>query len=56
MPLENLEEEGLEKIPDLRLAQWVFCFGLDKTSSQVKQALRGKIMKCIQEESKYRNR
>ena len=24
MPVENMEEEGLAKIPDLKLAQWKF--------------------------------
>ena len=24
MPIENFEEEGLAKIPDLQLAQWKF--------------------------------
>lgn len=51
MPLENLEEEGLEKIPDLRLAQWVFRAGLDKTSPVMKKELLEKILKCIADES-----
>ncbi|KAF5404267.1 26S proteasome non-ATPase regulatory subunit 6 [Paragonimus heterotremus] len=51
MPLENFEEEGLEKIPDLRLAQWVFRAGLDKTSSVMKKELLEKIMKCIRDEN-----
>lgn len=24
MPVENMEEEGLKKIPDLRISQWKF--------------------------------
>ncbi|KAG5445262.1 26S proteasome non-ATPase regulatory subunit 6 [Clonorchis sinensis] len=51
MPLENLEEEGLEKIPDLRLAQWVFRGGLSKTTSADKEELQAKIMKVIREEN-----
>ncbi|GAA53219.1 protein transport protein SEC13, partial [Clonorchis sinensis] len=53
MPLENLEEEGLEKIPDLRLAQWVFRGGLSKTTSADKEELQAKIMKVIREESEF---
>ncbi|KAA3677901.1 26S proteasome regulatory subunit N7 [Paragonimus westermani] len=51
MPLESLEEEGLEKIPDLRLAQWVFRAGLDKTSPVMKKELLEKIMKCVRDEN-----
>ncbi|CAL8087200.1 unnamed protein product [Calicophoron daubneyi] len=51
MPLENLEEEGLEKIPDLRLAQWVFRAGLDKTPQNVKQELQTKVLDCIKKEN-----
>ncbi|KER21049.1 hypothetical protein T265_10541 [Opisthorchis viverrini] len=54
MPLENLEEEGLEKIPDLRLAQWVFRAGLSKTTSADKEELQEKIMKVIREERRRR--
>ena len=24
MPVENMEEEGLARIPDLNIAQWIF--------------------------------
>ncbi|CAH8484166.1 unnamed protein product [Dicrocoelium dendriticum] len=47
MPLENLEEEGLEKIPDLRLAQWVFRAGLEKTPPAMKAEVREKILTAI---------
>ncbi|CAH8514265.1 unnamed protein product [Heterobilharzia americana] len=51
MPLERLEEEGLEKIPNLRLAQWVFRAGLDKTPASLRKQLLEKITKCIQDEN-----
>jgi 26S proteasome regulatory subunit N7 len=30
MPVENLEEEGLDKNPNLQLAQWRFLLGTEK--------------------------
>ncbi|CAH8821301.1 unnamed protein product, partial [Trichobilharzia szidati] len=50
MPLERLEEEGLEKIPNLRLAQWVFRAGLTKTPDTMRKELMAKITKCIQDD------
>lgn len=47
MPLENLEEEGLPKNPDLRIAQLKFLLTLDyhKQDAEVKtelmEAIRG---------------
>lgn len=51
MPLETLEDDGLEKIPDLRLAQWVYRAGLEKTPSDAKKELEAKIMSRIREEN-----
>ncbi|CAH8821300.1 unnamed protein product [Trichobilharzia szidati] len=51
MPLERLEEEGLEKIPNLRLAQWVFRAGLTKTPDTMRKELMAKITKCIQDDN-----
>ena len=41
MPLENWEEEGLEKNPNLDLAQWIFQLKSDayKKDESVKQKL-----------------
>ena len=33
MPLENWEEEGLEKNPNLELAQWIFQLKTDATKN-----------------------
>ena len=35
MPLENLEEEGLEKNPNLQLAQWRFMLTTDRYKGDV---------------------
>lgn len=49
MPVENFEEEGLEKIPDLRLAQLVF-----QSSIQPKDKdIRSKIMEKVKSESTF---
>lgn len=53
MPLERLEDEGLEKIPNLKLAQWTFRAGLEKTSEPLRKQLLEKITKCIQDDSKF---
>ena len=29
MPVENMEEEGLARIPDLNIAQWIFTCKID---------------------------
>jgi len=39
MPVENLEEEGLEKNPNLQLAQWKFLLTVNKDDENVKKQL-----------------
>ena len=41
MPIENLEEEGLPKNPNLQLAQWKFLLTTDryKDDKEIKQKL-----------------
>jgi hypothetical protein len=51
MPLENLEEEGLEKNPNLELALWKFLLGLPDHSSD--KQLQAKLMEAIIADSKY---
>nr|VZH99562.1 unnamed protein product [Spirometra erinaceieuropaei] len=51
MPLESFEEEGLERIPDLRLSQWLFQAGLDRTPAAKKAALITEIMCVVREEN-----
>lgn len=51
MPAENLEEQGLEKNPDLNLAQLKFSLNLNdfKNDSKMKEEL----MQAIQKDSKW---
>jgi hypothetical protein len=51
MPLENLEEEGLEKNPNLDLALWKFLLSLPDHSGDAK--LQSKLMEVIIADSKY---
>jgi hypothetical protein len=51
MPLENLEEEGLEKNPNLELALWKFLLSLPDHSGDKK--LQSKLMEAIIGESMY---
>ena len=51
MPIENLAEEGLEKNPDLELAQWKFMLGTDKYKSDPQ--LKNKMMTAITKDSKF---
>lgn len=39
MPVENLEEEGLAKNPNLNIAQTAFLLASDKQNSLLKQRL-----------------
>jgi hypothetical protein len=50
MPLENLEEEGLEKNPNLELALWKFLLSLPDHSGDKK--LQSKLMEAIVGDSK----
>ncbi len=54
MPIESFEEQGLERIPDLRLSQWLFQAGLGRTPQEKKTALGNEIMNVIKAESKHR--
>jgi 26S proteasome regulatory subunit N7 len=49
MPLENLEEEGLEKNPNLELAQTKFLLSLPEHKNDV--ALKTKLLDAIKAES-----
>jgi len=49
MPLENLEEEGLEKNPNLELALWKFLLSLPDHSGDAK--LQSKLMEAVIAES-----
>lgn len=51
MPIENLEEEGLAKNPNLQLAQWKFLLTTDvnKDDKDIKQ----KTLEFIKEHSEY---
>lgn len=53
MPSENLEEQGLEKNPDLHLSQLKFRLTLSdfKNDSKMKE----EIMQAIENDSKYHN-
>jgi 26S proteasome regulatory subunit N7 len=51
MPLENLEEEGLEKNPNLELALWKFLLSLPDHSGDAK--LQSKLMEAIIADSMY---
>ncbi|VDM04929.1 unnamed protein product [Schistocephalus solidus] len=51
MPLESFEEEGLERIPDLRLSQWLFQASLDRTPAAKRASLITEIMCVVKEEN-----
>lgn len=53
MPAESFEEEGLERIPDLRLSQWLFQASLSRTSTKSKSLLVNSIMDVIKSESAF---
>jgi len=46
MPVENMEEEGLAKIPDLNLAQWIFTVKHNPNDTETK----GRIMSTMTEQ------
>lgn len=50
MPLENLEEEGLEKNPNLELAQLKFLLSLPEYKDD--QSVRTKLMDAIKKDGK----
>ena len=51
MPLENLEEEGLPKNPDLRIAQLKFLLTMDGNRQDAK--VKTELMDSIKENSKW---
>ena len=51
MPVELTEEEGLERIPDLRLSQWLFQASLNRTTAKSRSFLINLIMDVIKAES-----
>lgn len=51
MPIENLEEEGLAKNPNLQLAQWKFLVTTDAYKDD--KELRQKILDFIKENGMY---
>lgn len=50
MPLENLEEQGLEKNPNLELAQWKFLLSLKEHRGD--KALQSRLLDAIKQDSK----
>ncbi len=51
MPLENMEEEGLEKNPNLEYAQWRFRLGTDLCRND--STIKNNLTKAIEKDSKY---
>ncbi|KAK2183012.1 hypothetical protein NP493_328g05013 [Ridgeia piscesae] len=49
MPLENLEDEGLEKNPDLQLAQWKFLLTTDKYKNDRK--IKNDLLDAVKEDN-----
>lgn len=52
MPIENLEEEGLPKNPNLELAQLKFLLGTDKHKNNGE--LRKKMLDAIKADSEWK--
>ena len=50
MPVENLEEQGLEKNPNLELAQWKYLLTTDKYKNDTK--IKTNLLKAIETDSK----
>jgi 26S proteasome regulatory subunit N7 len=51
MPAENMEEQGLEKNPNLDLAQWKFL--LTTAEHKNNKELKAKLLDAIEADSKY---
>ncbi|EUB63030.1 26S proteasome non-ATPase regulatory subunit 6 [Echinococcus granulosus] len=51
MPAESFEEEGLERIPDLRLSQWLFEASLNRTTVKSRSRLVNLIMDVVRSEN-----
>ena len=50
MPVENLEEQGLEKNPNLELAQWKYLLSTEKYKNNAK--LKTNLLKAVEADSK----
>ena len=50
MPLENLEEDGLEKNPNLEYAQWKFLLTLPELKND--ESIKSKLLEAIKTNSK----
>ena len=50
MPIENMEEQGLEKNPKLEISQWIFNLTLPSMKNDVN--LKKKLMDAIREDCK----
>lgn len=51
MPVEGLEEEGLEKNPNLELSQWKFLLTTDSYKND--ESVKKKLLNGIISDSKY---
>ena len=51
MPVENLEEAGLEKNPNLDLSQWKFLLTTDKFRNN--KRIGNDLLEAIKKDSKY---
>ena len=49
MPLENLEEQGLEKNPNLELAQWKFLLSLSEHKDD--KTLQKRLLDAIKQDN-----
>jgi len=54
MPLENFEEEGLAKNPNLELAQWKFMLLSEQYKNDVD--IKTKLLDAVKADSTYFNR
>lgn len=52
MPIENLEEEGLEKNPNFEHAQWKFLLETAKYKNDVE--IKKKLLAAVEGNSKYK--
>ena len=52
MPIENLEEQGLEKNPDFDLAQWKFLLETSKYKNA--SDIKTKMLQSIEANSKFK--
>ena len=50
MPIENLAEEGLEKNPNLELAQWKFLLSSESTKPDEYELIKNKLLEAIKKD------